>query len=79
MSARFIIFDGHIPVVFPSTLPFIEVVDAVVEQKLAGKASASGECFYDAARGWYCRTNVVDVGYIPDPESAEILNRYICL
>lgn len=79
MAARYIIFDGHIPVVFPEGVSWRLVMHAFVDHSLATRQTASGTCYYDSSRGWYCLKYLEDISsWIHDKESSEILNRHLC-
>ena len=78
MAARYIIFDGHIPVVFPSTVSQQAVSSGILNRGVAAQPTSSGDCFYDPERGWKCRAYVVDCGWIDAKVDAEILNRHLC-
>lgn len=78
MAARYIIFDGHLPFVFPQGISTNLMSLAVEDHGLGRKATSSGECFYTSEKGWTCRKYVVDCGWISAKADAEILNRHLC-
>lgn len=78
MAAKYIIFDGHIPVVFPKTLP-TSMLECELEFKgVPMKATSNGECYYSDARGWVCFVSVADVGRVHCPVDSQLLNQCIC-
>lgn len=78
MAARYIIFDGHIPVVFPNTLP-PSMLGCKEDSRLdeGMRVTAQGLCYYSEERGWLCSVET-DAGLIHDKQSSETLNRHLC-
>lgn len=78
MAARYIIFDGHIPVVFPQGISHNLMTYAITDHSLGETVTSLGECYYDSDIGWHCRCFVQDFGYAVSKADAEILNRHLC-
>lgn len=78
MAAKYIIFDGHIPVVFPEPVSTRSVMHAMIDHSVAKEVTGEGCCFYDPLKGWKCLNGPSDFALELSKQHAEILNRHLC-